>query len=81
MNDVRNKILQHLQMGPVAAVNGTLPIEGVNPETLHEALVDLNNAGRIKVRGASNGNLDLGVDPEIFYLPSHAHLIKLMPEY
>lgn len=81
MSEARTKILQRLQNGPVAAVNGSLPVAGVNPETLHEELVQLNNEGRIKVRGPSAGYSDFGVDAEIFYLPQHQHLVRLMPEY
>ncbi|MGA1810001.1 hypothetical protein VHN57_02360 [Sphingobium sp. WW5] len=81
MSEARTKILQRLQNGPVAAVNGSLHVEGVNPDALHEELVQLNNEGRIKVHGPSAGYSDFGVDPEIFYLPQHQHLVRLMPEY
>jgi hypothetical protein len=64
---IRSKILARLQAGPVEAENGTLHIEGVDPEQVHQTLVMMNDRNEIGVHGASNGNSDFGADPEIFF--------------
>jgi hypothetical protein len=66
-SDVRLKILARLKSGPVEAENGTLHIEGVDPEQVHQTLVLMNDRNEIGVHGASNGNSDFGADPEIFF--------------
>lgn len=66
-SDVRLKILARLKSGPVEAENGTLRIEGVDPEQVHQTLVLMNDRNEIGVHGASNGNSDFGSDPEIFF--------------